>query len=362
MRLHLVAPSSEDSAPPDLVGISVSSKSAFRAYRLADAYRRRGSLVVLGGVHATAMPEEASAHADSVVLGEAEWIWRDVVCDARERRLRATYRHTTWPSLAGAPLPRRDIFASRSYVPFDVVQTTRGCPYPCEFCSVSTYNGPTFRIRPVPEVLGELERVGPRVLFADDNVMLHPRHGSELLQAMPGLRKQWVGQCSMATLHRAGIARQLARSGCKALFVGFESVDWATTQGAGKRQNQPRCYEQIVRELADHGIGVWGSFVFGFDHDEPESFERTLNFCVSAKLTMALFAILTPYPGTRLYQRLQAEGRLTMPRWWLGAEHDRDAPFFEPARMTRAQLRAGWVGAWLQMYSVRSMAKRFDPG
>jgi radical SAM superfamily enzyme YgiQ (UPF0313 family) len=361
---------SRESDAPDLVGISVNSKTAARAYAIADAYRARGSLVVLGGIHVTALPDEAVEHADAVVSGEAEWIWQDVVRDARCGKLgrtrsllwRAIYKHDEYKPLVGLPQPRRDLVKSIRYVPFDVVQTTRGCPFPCEFCSVSTYNGTKFRFRPVPEVISELETCGPRVLFGDDNVMIHTKYSHELFEAMVHLRKHWVGQASLAALHRVENVAVMARSGCRALLIGFESVAEDAVRHAGKKQNKPHKYGDVVRCLSDHGIGVWGSFIFGLDDDSPDAFERTVDFCIQAKVTMAVFALLTPYPGTALYKRLKAEGRLTKDAWWLSSDHDTDSPFYRPATMSREVLRAGWVRAWQSMYSMSSIRRRYDFG
>jgi radical SAM superfamily enzyme YgiQ (UPF0313 family) len=154
----------------------------------------------------------------------------------------------------------------------------------------------------------------------------------------------------------------MARAGCRALFIGFESVEDEAVRSAGKRQNKPRKYGDVVRCLADHGIAVWGSFIFGLDDDSPDAFERTVDFCIAAKITMALFALLTPYPGTALYKRLKAEGRLTKDAWWLSSDHDTDAPFYRPARMSREVLRDGWVRAWRSMYSMSSIRRRYDFG
>ncbi len=214
----------------------------------------------------------------------------------------------------------------------------------------------------MPEVIAELEEVGPRVLFGDDNVMIHTKYSHELFEAMVPLRKHWVAQASLAALHRVENIEVMARAGCKALFIGFESVDVETVRRAGKKQNKPGKYAEVVRMLSDHGIAVWGSFVFGLDEDTRDAFDRTVDFCVESKLTMALFAILTPYPGTRLYKRLKEEGRLSRDRWWLAQDHDRAMPFYEPKNLSRDELRAGWVRAWRSMYSYGSIVKRYDFG
>jgi radical SAM superfamily enzyme YgiQ (UPF0313 family) len=291
-----------------------------------------------------------------------------VIADAKAGKLgrtrslmsRSIYKHEKWPELVNLPLPRREMLKSIRYVPFDVVQTTRGCPFPCEFCSVSTYNGTSFRFRPVKEVIAELETVGPRILFGDDNVMIHTKYSHELFEAMVPLKKHWVAQASLAALHRVENIDVMARAGCRALFIGFESVDDETVRNAGKRQNKPRKYADVVKMLADHGIAVWGSFIFGLDDDRGDSFLRTVDFCIESKITMALFALLTPYPGTAIYKRLVTEGRLTKDQWWLSEDHDTGAPFYAPKQMSREALREGWVKAWREMYSYSSIYKRYD--
>ena len=342
----------------DLVGISVDSKTARRSYDIADAYRRRGIKVVLGGIHPTAMPAEAKQHADAVVLSEAEDLWPQLLRDFKAGQLQPLYRGPL-PKMAGHPFPRREIFRSWKYVPFQVVQTMRGCPYPCEFCSVSTANGSTLRMRPPEEVEAEMRGLGKLILFADDNVMIHRRHSEALFRRIAPLKKHWIGQCSLAAVKRLENIKLMAESGCKALFIGFESFDEETVRATGKRQNRPGQYREIIEMLHEHGISTWGSFVFGFDTESKEVFDRTTELAIDMKLTMALFAILTPYPGTRLYRRLAEEGRLTDEKWWLGYDHDAGSPYYEPKHMSRTELREGWARAWKRFYAPRAIWDRW---
>jgi radical SAM superfamily enzyme YgiQ (UPF0313 family) len=197
-------------------------------------------------------------------------------------------------------------------------------------------------------------------MFADDNVMIHRKYSEELFRSMVPLKKHWIGQCSLAAVRRIENVRLMAESGCKALFIGFESIDEETVRYTGKQQNRPSQYREVMQMLHEHGISTWGSFVFGFDTDNSEVFDRTVEFAIEMKLTMALFAQLTPYPATKLYRRLKAEGRLTDERWWLRHDHDAGSPYFLPRQMSREQLREGWRRAWQRFYSPESILRRFS--
>jgi radical SAM superfamily enzyme YgiQ (UPF0313 family) len=241
----------------DLVGISVDSKTAYRSYEIADAYRRRGVPVVLGGIHPTACPEEAAAHADAVVVGEAEEVWPSLVADAKRRALKPVYRPAL-PDLAGKTLARRDLFRGRRFIPFQVLQTMRGCPYPCEFCSVSTANGTTMRFRPADDVLAELATLGRLIMFADDNVVIHGAYAKDLFTRMIPMRKHWIGQCSLAANHRECEAM---RERLKAPFVGFRASTRRRCASPASARPSIEYRETMTCCTSTHSVR--GSFVFG---------------------------------------------------------------------------------------------------
>jgi radical SAM superfamily enzyme YgiQ (UPF0313 family) len=346
----------------DLVAISVMSKTAHRSYEIADACRARGMKVVLGGIHPTILPEEAAAHADAVVLGEAEALWPRLLEDFRAGRMQRFYRPNGVVDMNQSPTPRREIFQahSRKYIPMDVVQTTRGCPFLCDFCTVHSTYGSRFRSREVERVLAEVQGLARwGVLFADDNVIGNAAYFRELFRALAPLKVNWVGEASLAGLEDEENLKILEKSGCKALFIGFESLS-PDLKTVGKVQNRPERYGEVIRRLHDHGVIVYGAFMFGFDFDDPSVFERTVEFAVANKIIMAQFAMLTPYPGTRFYSRLQAEGRLLREKWWLEPNQELLAPHFRPRRMEPEQLREGWKSAWREFYSLSSIWKRMD--
>jgi radical SAM superfamily enzyme YgiQ (UPF0313 family) len=344
----------------DLVGITVLSKTALRAYDIADAYRRKGIPVVLGGIHPTAVPEEAKEHADSVVLGEAEEVWPHMVEDARVGNLKPFYRQEGYTDLSGMRMPRRDILPKKGYLPLDVVQVSRGCPFRCEFCTVQKFFGEAHRLRPVSEVVEEVRRLPHRwMMFNDDNIIGNPSYSRELLKALIPLKKKWFGQASLSGLKKVENVEGLAKSGCISLFIGFESLSKKNLVASQKFQNDPSEYREIIESLHRFGIAICGAFIFGFDEDDPSVFEETVSFAIQTKLFSAVFMILTPYPETAFYHRVKSEGRLAHDRWWLLERQEDFAPHFLPKKMNAETLREGWKKAWKEFYSFPSIGKRF---
>ena len=345
----------------DLVGITCSTKTAPRAYEIARAYRERGVPVVLGGVHPSAMPEEALEHCDAVVVGEAEQSWPRLIEDFQKGNLERIYQQEGFTPPEQIPQARRDIYNPKDYFPIGSLQATRGCPYLCDFCSVRKFFGGTYRYRPLGDVIEEVRSLRHKVImFADDNIVGHPRYSKALLEALVPLRKRWIGQASLAGLEDEEMIKLMAKSGCMGLLIGFESISEENIRLSRKYQNRPDKYQHIIRNLHRHGIAIWASFLFGFDHDDKGIFERTVRFAIEAKFFSVVFAILTPYPGTALYERLKEEGRLTYEKWWLLEDQEAHAPHFHPRGMTREELREGWEWAWREYYSYSSILKRFQ--
>jgi radical SAM superfamily enzyme YgiQ (UPF0313 family) len=341
----------------DLVGITAVTPTAFRAYDIADAFRDRGSKVVLGGIHPTMLPEEASQHADSVVLGEAEGIWRNLIEDFKAGELKSVYRNRIRPSLGGMPWPRRDLFAKKGYVFRNTISTTRGCPFSCSFCSVTSFFGHTYRSRPIDEIVQEIDPFDNRrpIFFVDDNIAGNPRRAKQLFSALIPYSIKWVGQASLTLAEDAELLKLAAASGCVGLFIGFESIYPASLASVGKKFTHVDGYEQAVSRIHSHGIVIYGSFIFGLDHDDQDVFERTVRFAQKVKLEAAQFNLLVPYPGTRAYEDLDRDGRILTKDW---SQYHMDTLVFEPRLMSPKTLQEGHEWAWREFYSLSSILKR----
>lgn len=345
-----------DVVEADLVGITANTCAAPRAYEVADAFRSRGIPVVMGGIHPTVLPEEAIQHCDSVVIGEAEGLWHKVLEDARQGTLKKFYRNDSFPRLEGCPWPRRQLLRKDSYIITNTVQTTRGCPFDCSFCSVTQFFGATYRTRPVEDVVQEVSELpGKIVIFVDDNIMGNPRYAKGLFESLVGLRKKWLSQGSLTMLRDQSLLKLAARSGCRGLLIGFETLSTASLKKIGKAFNVVEKYKEAIDRLHQVGIGVIGSFIFGMDDDDEGVFERTVEFVEKTKMDIPTFAVLTPLPGTKLYKKLEEENRIFDRDW---AKYDGAHVVFKPMLMSPEKLQEGYHWAMKQAYSVRGILRR----
>jgi len=340
----------------DLVGITALTITAQRAYEIADSFRARGVKVILGGSHPSALPEEASQHADALVIGEAEGIWPSVLEDFKASKLQKIYSQRERPSLLNLPIPRRDLFTKRAYYCTNTISTTRGCPYACSFCSVTSFFGHTYRCRPVEEILKEIETLSHRKLigFVDDNIFGNPRFAKELLRALVPYKIRWVAQASVTVAKDDELLKLAAASGCVTLLIGFETLSPANLATVGKRVNVVDEYETVIRKIHSHGIAIHGFFILGLDEDDEDVFARTVRFAQKMRLESAQFAWPVPYPGTALCESLDKAGRIVTKDW----SRYESNPVFEPKLMSREMLKRGYDWAWRDFYSLPSIWRR----
>lgn len=343
----------------DLVGITATTASANRAYKIADRFRLAGKTVVMGGIHVTAMPSEAAEHADALVLGEAEGKWQSLLRDFQAGDLRRIYATEIRPNPEEIPSANREFINKKDYILADTVQTSRGCPFACSFCSVSAFFGRTFRVRPIESVVREVQSLtGKVILFVDDNIMGLPEYARQLFTAIRPLGKQWIGQASISMLKHPELIASAAKSGCVGLFVGMETLSDVSLRKMHKVTNRRSDYEDIINRLHDFGIGILGSFVFGFDEDNEEVFGETVEFVNRAKLDAAQFSILTPFPGTDLFDDLSQQGRITDTNW---DHYDGSHVVYKPAHLSVQTLMDGFKSAYQQAYSYKSILARLGP-
>lgn len=339
----------------DLVGISVWTAASQRAYALADHYRQRGLRVVLGGPHVTVCPDEAATHADSIVVGEAEPVWAALLQDAQAGSLRPRYEGPLLP-LDETPTPDWSTQPSGDYTLQAALSTTRGCPRGCDFCFESCRPKPNFRQRSLEKVLADIDaRPEGVIAFLDNDITVNRRFARSLFSALIPRQRSWLGMTSIEVADDPEMLDLLARSGCRSLFVGFESVNPASLGEVHKGCNQVENYIRNVTRIHERDIMVNGSFVFGFDHDTPQVFEQTVKFGIAARLDTATFTVLTPYPGTTLYKRLDAEGRIFDRDW---SHYDTTRAVFQPRGMTVQELEQGYFQAYRSFYSWNSMMTR----
>jgi radical SAM superfamily enzyme YgiQ (UPF0313 family) len=349
----------------DLVAISVETYTARRAYQIATEYRRRGVPVVMGGFHASLCPDEVARHAEAVVVGEAEDLWPQVVDDARHGTLQKFYRSTDRPSLAGLK-PDRSIFRGKRYLPIGLVEAGRGCHFKCEFCAVQSVFESTQTRRPVDDILAELRVLKDTkklFFFVDDNITSNLAQAKEFFRALIPLKIRWVSQSSINAAHDEEFLDLLVRSGCQGVLIGFESLNSANLVTMNKTFNTARGgFEKALANLRRHRIRIYGTFIFGYDGDTPESFAPTVDFAQEHAFYITAFNHLTPFPGTPLYKRLAEEGRLLYDAWWLDERYSYNRIPFRPLGIGMEELQRGCVAARKRFYSWPSILRRgFDP-
>lgn len=340
----------------DLVGITGMTIHAPRAYEIAQPFRDRGVPVVMGGPHASALPKEAKAYVDSVVIGEAENVWKDVLADAERGSLKPFYRAEDFCSMNDAVHPRLDLLKKEAYFTTSCIQTSRGCPFRCDFCYVTQFFGNTYRCRPVDDVIEEVKGIKDNfVVFVDDNITGNSGYARELFTKLIPLKKQWAGQSSVTIAKNDELLRLAAKSGCVSLFLGIESLSPENLRAAHKSFNKVDEYEDSLKKIHDHGIMVLAGLIFGFDHDDEGVFERTVRFCERTKIEAPCLFVLTPLPGTPFYDRMEAEGRILHKDW---AKYTGADVVFRPKLMTEETLERGFNWASREIYTYRSILKR----
>ncbi len=321
----------------DLIGISVMTPLAPRAYELADRFRAAGKTVVLGGIHASFLPDEALRHADAVSIGEAERTWPLLLADYAAGRLKPRYQDADPVGPDVIPAARRDLLCSRSYLTRSTIQWARGCPHDCEYCSVTAIMGRRFRFRPVDAFIREFRSLKDRFVFiVDDNIVAHRAAATELFNQLRDCGKWWGSQAPITVADDAVLLKQMARSGCKSLFIGFESLRSDNLRSIGKGFVDPRKNADRIRRIQDEGIGILGSFIVGLDDDDAGVFDGLYRFIQDNRLEAFLISVLTPFPGTRLTKRLESEGRILSRDW---ARYDMNTVVYRPRNFTPGELQ-----------------------
>lgn len=341
----------------DMIAISVMTPLAHRAYEIADRFRAQGKTVVMGGIHVSIHPEEATGHADCVVIGEAEDIWPVVLADYLIGKLKPRYGDKNLINMDREfPIPRRDLLKKGRYVTRSTIQMMRGCPFDCEFCSVTAFSGREFRARPIDLFVEEFRSLPDRFAFiVDDNILSNRKVAEKLFDRMQGSGKWWGSQVTISIADNDALLKKMARAGCKSLFIGFESLDQENLIQIGKKFVRAHKNEDRIKRIQDHGIGILGSFIVGLDGDDDSVFDKQYEFITRTRLEAFLISVLTPFPGTHLTRRMEAEGRILSKDW---RKYDMNTVVFQPKNFTPDDLQTQYNELNRALYSVGSIVRR----
>ena len=344
----------------DLAAVSVETFTARRAYEIAAVYRRRGVPVVMGGMHATLLPEEAAEHADAVFTGDAETGWQELLNDLEAGRLQRHYHGT--PGIAqNGTVPRRDLYRGKGYLPVSLLQFSRGCPNNCVYCATSAFFRHTHHVRPVDEVIEEIG-YQKALFFVDDNFAADKEAAKALLRRLIPLKLVWVSQMSLDVALDEELLKLMQRSGCLGFVVGFESINAQNVAWMRKNnvnQGVSGAYEEQIRKLKEYGFQIWAAFTLGHDFDTLSSIEDTADFALRHRFTFAAFNILLPYPNTPLYTKLDEEGRLLFDgNWWLHPDYRFNHAAFIPKGMSADELTLAGMAVRKRFNTLPSMVRR----
>jgi radical SAM superfamily enzyme YgiQ (UPF0313 family) len=341
---------------PDLVIIQVYITNAFRAYALADHYRRKRAYVCLGGLHVSSLPEEAMTHADSIFIGPGEDTFPKFLEDLRNKCPKKIYRNSQ-RDIEGIPPIRRDLIKRSRYLVPNSIVVSRGCPHHCDFCYKDAFfeGGRSFYTQKIDAALAEIDRLpGRHLYFLDDHLLGHQRFASGLFEGMKGMNRVFQGASTIDAVLRGNLVELAAEAGMRSVFVGFETLSKGNLIQSNKRQNIGHDYEQAIQRLHSLGIMINGSFVFGLDEDDPDVFRRTVDWAVKNSLTTCTFHILTPYPGTRLFRDMEAQGRILHKHWDL---YDTRQVVYKTVGLSAAELKRGYDWAYRSFYSWQNIVK-----
>jgi radical SAM superfamily enzyme YgiQ (UPF0313 family) len=344
--------------PTDIVAISVETYSARRAYQIADAYRAKGVTVVMGGYHPTLVTEDCLPHVDAVCVGMAEDVFPSLLGDFEKGQLKPLYRRD--PAAPMIPTtPNRDLFADKRYLPLTLIETSRGCPFDCQFCSITAFFKKSWHRRPIDDIVNEIQTVGRKfIFFVDDNILGDAEDCFKLFEALKPLKIQWVSQASINITHNEKLMKALADSGCLGLLIGFESLNKNNLEQMNKTVNQSQDYDQAMAVLHRYGIAVYGTFVFGYGQDEPADFEATIDFAKRHKLFCCAFNHMVPFPGTPFYEQCARQGSLLKEKWWLDENYRFGQVVFAPETLAAKELEEQCMNARREFYSWGSILKR----
>ncbi len=339
---------------PDLVVIQVYITSAYRAYEIADYYRKKGVYVALGGLHVTSLPEEAKNHGDTLFLGPGEDIWPEFLKDFRRSEAKSIYQSKV-RTLIGLPPIRRDLIKRHHYLVPNSIVVSRGCPHHCDFCYKDAFfkGGKSFYTQEIDRVLHEIEGLkGSHLYFLDDHLFAKTSFAESLFEGMRGMNRLWQAAGTVQTVLAPGLLEKAVKSGLRSLFIGFETIDQGNLVSQNKLQNMDRDYSKAIKRLHDLGVMVNASFVFGMENDRPDVFDRTVDWVIKNGIETATFHILTPYPGTALYQRMERDKLILHRNWDL---YDTRHTVFQPGNMTPDDLETGYWKAYKNFYKWSSI-------